>query len=72
VSGSATVRTTFYPLGWFGSGQSVSNTARLIGDVEFVASSKSSNTFYGLVSNDWSGVASATDVTVAPPYTWQP
>lgn len=49
VSGSAVVQTTFYPLGWFGSGQSVSGTARLLGDVEFVSSNKSSNTYYGLV-----------------------
>lgn len=72
VSGSAVVKTTFYPLGWFGNGQSVSGTARLLGDVEFVASSKSSNTFYGFVPNDWNGVSSVTEVTVAPPYTWRP
>jgi hypothetical protein len=58
--------------GWFGSGQSASGTARILGDVEYVAGNKSSNTFYGLVSNDWSGVASVTDVTVAPPYNWRP
>ncbi|WP_437785217.1 DUF6055 domain-containing protein [Sorangium sp. So ce1097] len=72
VSGSAVVQTTFYPLGWFGGGQSVSGTARLLGDVEFVASSKSSNTFYGFVPSDWTGVSSVTEVTVAPPYAWRP
>ncbi|AUX24377.1 sugar-binding protein [Sorangium cellulosum] len=72
VTGSALVQTTFYPLGWFGAGQSVSGTARLLGDVEFVASSKSSNTFYGFVPNDWDGAATVTEVTVAPPYAWQP
>lgn len=72
VSGSATVQTTFYPLGWFGSGQSVSGTARLIGDVEFVSSNKSGNTYYGLVPNDWGGVSSVNDITVAPPYNWRP
>ena len=72
MSGSATVQTTFYPMGWFGSGQSPSGTARILGDVEYVATNKSSNTFYGLVSNDWSGVASVTDVTLAPPYAWRP
>jgi hypothetical protein len=72
VSGSATVQTTFYPLGWFGNGQSASGSARILGDVEYVTTNKTSNTFYGLVNNDWNGVASATDVTVAPPYTWRP
>jgi hypothetical protein len=72
VSGTARVHTTFYPLGWFGNDQSVSNAAQLIGDVEFVATSKASNAFYGLVSNDWGGVSSLSDVTVAPPYSWEP
>ena len=47
-------------------------SARILGDVEYVASNKSSNTFYGLVNNDWNGVASVTEVTAAPPYTWRP
>ena len=64
--------TTFYPLGWFGSGQSVSGTARLLGDVEFVASSKSSATFHGFVPNEWAGVSSASEVTIAPPYARRP
>lgn len=34
VSGSATVRTTFLPLGWFG-GNSVSGSATLVGDAEY-------------------------------------
>jgi hypothetical protein len=71
VSGSANVQTTFYPLGWFGDGQSVSGTAKLLGDVEFVATSKSSNTFYGFVPADWAGVSTVTEVTTAPPYTWR-
>ncbi|WP_437498943.1 hypothetical protein [Sorangium sp. So ce1099] len=66
------MQTTFYPLAWFGSGQSVSGTARLLGDVELVSSSKSSNTYYGFVSDGWEGVQSATEVTVAPPYAWRP
>jgi hypothetical protein len=53
-------------------GQSASGTARILGDVEYVATNKSSNVFYGLVNNDWAGVASVTDVTVAPPYAWRP
>ncbi|ACE86181.1 DUF6055 domain-containing protein [Cellvibrio japonicus] len=72
VSGSARVLGTFYPLGWFGSNQSVSGTATLLGDLEFIASSKTSNTFYGFVPNDWNGVSSVTEVTIAPPYTWRP
>jgi hypothetical protein len=72
VSSSAVVQTTFYPLAWFGSGQSVSGTARLLGDVEYVSTNKSSNTFYGFVPNDWAGVTSVTEVTVAPPYSWRP
>ncbi|MEN0036826.1 MAG: DUF6055 domain-containing protein [Cellvibrio sp.] len=72
VSGSAKVLSTFYPMGWFGSNQSASGTATLMGDLEFVASGKSSNTFYGFVANDWNGVSSATEVTVAPPYVWRP
>ncbi|WP_437766468.1 DUF6055 domain-containing protein [Sorangium sp. So ce764] len=71
VSGSANVQTTFYPLGWFGDRQSVSGTATLLGDVEFVATSKSSNTFYGFVPDDWAGVSTVTEVTAAPPYTWR-
>ena len=72
VSGSALVQTTFYPLGWFGSGQSVSGTASLLGDVEFIAAEKSSGSFYGFVPDDWAGVASVTEVTLAPPYAWRP
>lgn len=34
VSGSAQVQTTFYPPGFFESGQGLSGTARLYGDVE--------------------------------------
>ncbi len=72
VSGSAKVLSTFYPMGWFGSNQSASGSATLIGDLEFVSSGKSSNTFYGFVADDWSGVTTSTDVTIAPPYVWRP
>ena len=51
---------------------SVSNATELIGDVEFVATSKTSNAFYGLVDNDWGAVSSLSDVTIAPPYSWEP
>lgn len=72
VSGSANVLDVFYPLGWFGSGQSVSGTATLLGDLEFIAGSKSANTFYGFVPDDWNGVSSAPELTLAPPYSWRP
>ena len=72
VSGSAKVLGTFYPLGWFGTNQSATGTATLIGDLEFVSSGKSANVFYGFVADDWSGVTSATDITIAPPYLWRP
>ncbi len=72
VSGSAKVKSAFYPMGWFGSGQSISGTANLVGDLEFVSTTKSSNSFYGFVDDSWAGVTSFTEVTVAPPYTWRP
>ncbi|HEY3494443.1 MAG TPA: DUF6055 domain-containing protein [Polyangiaceae bacterium] len=73
VSGTATVQSSFYPPGFFESGQGLSGTARLYGDVEYRGQglNKSSGSFYGFVD---SGTMSATiqDVTVAPPYTWRP
>ncbi len=72
VSDAAQVRATFYPLGWFGNNQSVSGTAQLLGDLEYVSSSKSSGGYYGLVSDDWAGVEDLTEVTLAPPYEWRP
>jgi hypothetical protein len=72
VSGSATVQTTFMPLGYFESGQSVSGTARLFGDVEFRGAgfSESTGSYYGYVDNT---IASETinDVTTTPPYAWR-
>lgn len=72
VSDSAQVRSTFYPLGWFGNSQSTTGTANLVGDLEFRATNKSMNTFYGLVDNNWSSVISAPAVTLRPPYNWRP
>jgi hypothetical protein len=73
VSGTATVQTTFYPPGFFESGQGLSGTARLFGDVEYRGANlnRNSGSFYGFVD---SATASATinDVTLAPPYTWRP
>jgi hypothetical protein len=72
VSGSAKVKSTFYPMGWFGSGQSATGTTNLLGDLEFVSTTKSNNYFYGFVDDSWAGVTSVTEVTAPPPYTWRP
>lgn len=72
VADDAIVRSVFYPLGWFGNNQSATGTAYLLGDLEFVAQTKSDNAYYGFVSNDWGGVSSISEVTVAPPYAWRP
>ena len=52
-SGSAQVQTTFYPPGFFETGQGLSGTARLFGDVEYRGQglNKSSGSFYGFVDN---------------------
>jgi hypothetical protein len=42
---------------------SLSGTARLLGDVEYVSSNKPSNTYHGFVPNDWAGVSAVTKVT---------
>ena len=51
VADSAKVRTTFYPLGFFESGQGLSGTASLLGDVEHrgQGSNRSSGAFSGFV-----------------------
>jgi hypothetical protein len=73
VSGTAKTQTTFYPLGYFESGQSISGSAWLFGDVEFRGAgfSETSGSFYGYVDNT---IASETigDVTTPPPYAWRP
>jgi hypothetical protein len=73
ISGSAKAQSTFYPLGFFESGQSISGTAWLFGDIEFRGQgfSESSGSFYGYVDNT---IASETinDITGPPPYTWRP
>jgi hypothetical protein len=73
VSGSAIVQTTFYPPGFFETGQGLSGTARLFGDVEYRGAglNRNSGSFYGFVD---ANTASATinDVTIAPPYAWRP
>ena len=69
VTDSAVVRSTFYPMGWFGS-QSASGNAHLLGDLE-VYSSKSSGSFYGMVDAGSVGENSIEEVTVKPPYLWR-
>src|SRR5690606_17463946 len=49
VSGQAILRGTFYPLGWFGSNQSLGGTAQYLGDLEVYSSAKTAGVFYGLV-----------------------
>jgi len=73
VSGGK-VATTFYPLGFFESGQSVSGSAQVIGDVEYRGQglSKSSGTYYGFVDSSTGPAGDTTDVSPAPPYTWRP
>ena len=72
ISGSARAQSTFYPLGFFESGQSISGTAALFGDVEFRGQgfTKSSGSYSGFVDNT---IASQTiaDITVPPPYAWR-
>ncbi len=73
VSGG-TVASTFYPLGFFESGQSVSGSAKLIGDIEYRGQglNKSSGTYYGFVDSSTRPASNTTDVSPAPPYRWRP
>lgn len=73
VGDSATVQTTFYPLGFFEDGQSVSGTAWLYGDVEYrnAGLNESSGAYTGLVDSS-SQPQSISDVNAAPPYAWRP
>jgi len=73
VSGSATAKSTFYPLGFFEGRQSLSGDATLLGDVELRGAG------FAMTSGKYSGIVSASertavgqDVTTAPPYTWRP
>jgi hypothetical protein len=72
VSGSAQVRTTFYPPGFFEAGQALSGTAQLLGDVEYRGQglNRSSGTFSGFVDSSTANMSLA-EVTVAPPYAWR-
>ncbi len=68
---SGTAKTTFYPLGFFESGQGLSG-GTLIGDVEYRGQgySRASGTCSGFVDSA-TCVAPGTDNTPAPPYTWR-
>lgn len=67
VSGSASVRSTFLPISWFGA-SSATGTAELLGDLECY-SNKSSGSFVGFVDDGTSSM-NISEVTVAPPYSW--
>ena len=73
VADSAQVRTTFYPVGFFESGQGLSGTASLLGDVEYrgQGTNRSSGSFSGFV-DDTTSSATSTEITTPPPYTWRP
>jgi len=73
VSGTAQVRTTFYPLGFFESGQSAGGTLNLYGDVEYRGAG------LALASGNRSGfvdaastVGSAGDINQKPAGVWRP
>jgi hypothetical protein len=73
VSGTAKVQTTFYPLGFFESGQGVSGTAALLGDLEYrgQGTNRSSGSFSGFV-DDTTASATMNEITSSPPYAWRP
>ena len=73
VAGSATVRTTFYPLGFFEANQGVSGTANIYGDVELrgTGTNVSSGTFSGFVDGTQTS-QKTTDKNTKGPWTWRP
>jgi hypothetical protein len=73
VAGSAQVRTTFYPLGFFEAGQGVSGSLNLIGDVEYRGTglNLSAGTRSGFVDAT-STVGSTTDINKKTTLTWRP
>jgi hypothetical protein len=68
---SGTLKTTFYPLGYFETGQGLSG-GNLVGDVEYRGAnfSLASGTCAGFV-DDATCVAPGTDATPKPPYAWR-
>lgn len=73
VSGSAQVRTSFYPLGFFEANQGASGSLNLYGDVEYRGEglNLATGNRTGLVEAD-SVVGSATDVNEKTPLVWRP
>jgi hypothetical protein len=73
ISGSAKAQTTFYPLGFFETGQAISGSAALVGDVEYRGQgyNRSSGTCSGFVDAQ-TCLAPGSEVTTPPPYTWRP
>ena len=73
VSGSAQVRTTFYPLGFFEANQGASGTLNLVGDVEYRGTglNLSAGTQSGLVEQT-SAAGSNTDINQKTTLTWRP
>jgi hypothetical protein len=73
VSGSAQVRTTFYPLGFFEANQGASGSLNLHGDVEYRGTglNLSAGNRSGFVDAT-SNVGSATDVNTKTTLTWRP
>lgn len=71
VSGSATVRASFYPPGFFEPGQGVSGNATLLGDLEYRGANlnKSQGTYSGFVDESTAPL-SIDEVTAPPPYAW--
>lgn len=66
-----TVRTTFYPLGFYSSGQRISGGS-LLGDVELQGANvnRSSGSCSGFVDGS-TCTGAGTDATPAPPYAWR-
>ena len=73
VSGSAQVRTVFYPLGFFEANQGASGTLNLLGDVEYRGTglNLSAGTRSGAV-DPTSNVGSDTDINKRTTLTWRP
>jgi hypothetical protein len=73
ITGVPTVRTTFYPLGYFESPQTISGTANLYGDVEYRGANTdvSTGSFSGFVDGTATS-QTTTDETAKGPYTWRP
>jgi hypothetical protein len=71
VATSGEIRTTFYPLGYFESGQGLSGSASLVGDVEYrgQGTRRSSGVCSGFV--DASTCVNGAEVTPPPPYSWR-